>query len=363
MRKFLMEEMENQFKRSLAMKNPYDVMVLFSGGKDSTALLKTAKYKYGLRPLALSIMHPLVNDLASKNMDDVARKLGVELLKVYPDEGLYKKVMKEGIENGHKYGLGEFVGCEVCSFFHFWIPIKYAMMMNIPVILEGSDISQTGEITYQTPERVVNDAKQGKKPYGGVHDIFEKVMGDNYEGSIYYYDPEEVTAEKYPSIISPFTFLEYDYVEQFRELESIGLKKKDFRTIYTNCEVQPFFSYFTLNRFDCVSYIKHYASEVRRGYPNLMQHSVKDDDTADTLDKETVNKMMNEYRDVVLHIVENKLSNDDVTDEQKALIKTKAPTYIGIFGEEVCDVFLKDALQIKYYADYFDVDLNNALQV
>lgn len=361
MRKFLQEEMENLFKRSRQMKNPYDVIVLFSGGKDSTALLKIAKNGYGLRPLALSIMHPLVNNTASKNMEDVARKLGVELLKVYPDEQLYKKTMKEGIENGLKYGLGEFMGCEVCSFYHFWIPIKYAMMMNIPVILEGSDVSQTGEITYWQAERVVKEAQGGKKPFGGVHDIFATVMGESYEGSLYHYDQEMMNSGKYPTVISPFTFMEYDYIKNFREIDQMGLNSKDFRTIYTNCEVQPFFSYFTLNRFDCVSYIKHYASEIRRGYPNLMQHSVKDDDINTSLDKATVNRMMDEYRKVVVHIVDSGLNNQNVTDEIKKEIKKMAPTYMEIFGEAVCDVFLKDALQIPYYAEYFGVDLKKAL--
>lgn len=363
LRKYLNEEMENLFEKAKSKKRPYHALVLFSGGKDSTVLLKMAKEKYGLRTLACAVMHPLVNNTARKNMEDVTQQLNIDLVKLYPDETVYRKAVKKGIEDGPKYGLGEFFGCEVCSFFHFWMPIRYAMSMDIPVVLEGSDLSQTGEFTYWQAERVIADVKKGKKPFGGVHDLVIDAAGEEYIGSIYDYDEEEVTAGRYPTVISPFTFMEYDYRENFRQIEGMGLKQKDFRTIYTNCSATPFFSYFTLNKFDCVSYIKHYATEVRRGYPNLMQHSVKDADTADVLNKEIVSKMMTEYETVVQYIGTHKLGHDNVTEADKEKLRKMAPTYLDIFGQNVCDVFLHDVLKIPYYAGYFDVDLDHVKPV
>lgn len=359
LRKYLIEEMENLFEKARSKKRPYHAIVLFSGGKDSTVLLKMAKEKYGLRTLACAVMHPLVNNTAKKNMEEVTHQLNIDLIKIYPDETVYRKAVKKGIEHGPKYGLGEFFGCEVCSFFHFWMPIRYAMRLDIPIVLEGSDLSQTGEFTYWQAERVVADVKKGKKPFGGVHDLVIDAAGQEYKGSLYDYDEEEVTGGRYPTVISPFTFMEYDYRENFRQIEGMGLKQKDFRTIYTNCSATPFFSYFTLDRFDCVSYIKHYATEVRRGYPNLMQHSVKDADTADVLNKEIVSKMMKEYENVVRYIGTHKLGHDNVTEAEKENLRKMAPTYLDIFGEDVCDVFLHDVLRIPYYAGYFDVDLDN----
>jgi hypothetical protein len=358
-KKYLIEEMENVFKKSKEKERPYHALVLFSGGKDSTVLLKMAKEKYGMRPLACAVMHPLVNEKARKNMEDVTNKLNIDLIKLYPDEEVYKKAIRNGILNGPKYGLGEFFGCQVCSFFHFWLPIRYAMKMDIPVILEGSDLSQTGEFTYWQSARVRQDAKNGKKPFGGVHDLVIDAAGEHYKGSIYDYSESEVLSDAYPTVISPFTFMDYDYRENFKEIESIGLKSKDFRTIRTNCSATPFFSYFTVRKFDCVSYIKHYATEVRRGYPNLMQHSVKDADMADTLNKEIVETMMQEYKNVVLYIAEHKLSESNITDAEREKLKSMAPTYLDTFGEDVCDVFLYDVLRIPEFADYFGVSLDN----
>ena len=362
MRKYLQEEMETLFEKVKKKNMLYHVIVLFSGGKDSTMLIKMAKEKYGLRPLAFSVMHPLVNEKANQNMESAAKKLNVDLIKAYPNEALYKNSIRMGLLKGPQYGLTEFFGCEICSFFHFWIPIRYAMRMDIPIILEGSDLSQTGEITYFQPERIKNNARKGEKPFGHVHDLVKDAMGDEYKGSIYDYNESEIIEGNYPTIISPFSFMDYDYRENFKEIESLGLHSKDFRTIYTNCSATPFFSYFSLKRFDCVSYIKHYATEVRRGYPNLMQHSVKDIDTANVLNKEIVEKLMEEYKNVVLYIGETKLTRETATDAQIEKMRAMAPTYLNIFGEDVCDVFLHDVLNIPYLADYFGVDLDSVKQ-
>lgn len=362
MRKYLLEEMENLFVSVKKKPRPYHAIVLFSGGKDSTMLLKIAKEKYGLRTLAFAVMHPLVNETANRNMEDVTNKLNIELVKAYPDEEVYKKCIRQGILKGPEYGLGEFFGCEVCSFFHSWIPIRYAMSMDIPVILEGSDLSQTGEITYHQPGRIIEEAKKGNKPFGRVHDLLADALGEEYKGSIYDYSEEEIMKGNYPTIISPFSFMDYDYRENFREIKQIGLQDKAFRTIYTNCSATPFFSYFSLKRFDCVSYIKHYATEVRRGYPNLMQHSVKDEDTADVLNKETVEKMIKEYEKVVLYVAENKLSEENITPGEEEKLKSMAPTYISTFGQDVCDVFMHDVLRIPYFMDYFGIDIDHLFQ-
>lgn len=359
MRKYLREEMENLFKSAKQKDRLYHALVLFSGGKDSTILLKMAKEKYGLRTLAFSVMHPLVNETARRNMEEVTKKLHIDLIKAYPDEEIYKKCVRQGILKGPEYGLGEFFGCQICSFFHFWLPIRYAMKMDIPVILEGSDLSQTGEITYYQPGRIKEEARKGNKPFGRIHDLVLDALGEEYRGSIYDYSETEVLADRYPTIISPFSFLDYDYRENFREIETLGLKKKDFRTIYTNCSATPFFSYFSLKRFDCVSYIKHYAAEVRRGYPNLMQHSVKDEDTANVLSKEIVTKLMKEYENVVLYIADNKLGEANITPAHEAILKGMAPTYLSIFGQDVCDVFMHDVLKIPYFLDYFGVALDS----
>jgi predicted PP-loop superfamily ATPase len=365
-KKYLIEEMERLFVKIKEKQRTYHAAVLFSGGKDSTMLLKMAKEKYNLRVLAIAVMHPLVNDKAKKNMEEVAQKLNVDLVKLYINETIYRKAIQNAVVNGTKYDLGEFFGCDICSFFHMWLPIRYAMKMDIPVILEGSDLSQTAEMSYGQAERVREDAKKGIKPFGKVHDLISDILDDEFKGSIYDYSADEVISGAYPSIISPFSFIQYDYRENFKVIDDLGLNSDNFRSIYTNCSATPFFSFFALKKFDCVSYIKHYATEVRRDYPNLGQYISDDEDNKEKgkgiqFNKETVETLMNEYRDILFHIVENKLDNDNITEDEKARMKKMAPYYMKIFGEGVCDIFLTDALTIPHYADYFGIDLEKII--
>jgi hypothetical protein len=359
LKQYLTEELEHLFESLKKKRLAYDVIVLFSGGKDSTILLKMVKEKYNLRPLAFAVMHPLVNEVASQNMDRVAEALNIDLIKYSVDREVYRKVMGHGIRHAPEYGLGEFFGCDICSFFHSWIPVKYAIKLGIPVILEGSDSSQTGEISYGQGGKVQSDVSKGIKPFGRVHDLVIDALGDSYRGSIYDFDGEEIEKGGYPSIISPFTFLPYDFRENFRELDDIGLESKKFRSIYTNCSATPFFSYFSIKRYDCVSYIKHYATEVRNGYPNLMQLSIEGEERSTGLNKELVELMMEEYKNVVLYVVENRLTPETVDEAGKEAMRRLAPNYIRVFGQDVCDVLLDDVLRIPHHAEYFGVDLEN----
>ena len=48
-----------------------------------------------------------------------------------------------------------------------------------------------------------------------------------------------------------------------------------------------------------------------------------------------------------------------ITDAQREKLKGMAPTYLSTFGDDVCDVFLHDVLDIPRYAGYFGVDLDD----
>ena len=66
-----------------------------------------------------------------------------------------------------------------------------------------------------------------------------------------------------------------------------------------------------------------------------------------------------EYKNVVLYVAENKLTQETMTDAQKEEAIKMAPTYMDIFGREVCDIFLQDVLEIPKYAEYFGVNLTD----
>ena len=72
--------------------------------------------------------------------------------------------------------------------------------LNTSSILEGSDLSQIGEIKYVQSEKVKEEAKKGIKPFGKIHDLIIDALGEDYKGSIYDYDESDVTGGKYPTV-------------------------------------------------------------------------------------------------------------------------------------------------------------------
>jgi len=89
-----------------------------------------------------------------------------------------------------------------------------------------------------------------------------------------------------------------------------------------------------------------------------MQRSLDDSTTGEVLNRDVVDSLMDEFKNVVLYIAKNKLTETSITGTEKEKLMRMTPMYLKIFGEGVCDVFLHDVLQIPFYADYFGVDLD-----
>lgn len=354
MNKVLLNKMEKLFNN--AEKSMYDAIIMFSGGKDSTMLLKVAKEKYHLKPLAISVIHPLVNDIAKKNMDDVARKLKVDLIKVQIQEDIYIKVVRQAIVHGKEYGLSEFVGCDICNFLFMWVAIKLAMRLNIPTILEGSDKSQNGSYFIEG-KKVGQKIADGIKPYGVFHNILEDALGDEYEGSIFDCDIEEIRKYHYPNIISPFMFTNYSYENNFNQISEMGLDSKQFRSILTNCDAVPFFSYIAMKRYGCVSYIKHFANEIRNKYPNLSQLGIGNENAV--LEKEFMQTVINEYENIIQYVVQNCINTENVKNEQINKLLNMGSKFTEYYGKDVSRHMIMQILKIHYYAEYFDIDLHS----
>jgi len=338
-------------------KWPYDALVLFSGGKDSTYLLKMAKEEYGLKVLAFSVIHPLVNKTAAKNAEDVANKLGVDLMKFYPVEDEYKNIIRYSLLKGYKAIEDECLGCYTCSFIFKNAALMTAMRMNIPVVFDGIDIDQSETIIFMEGREMKKNAAVGIKPFGKIHDVVMQGLGESYKGSIYDFDFELLKDYNFPSFISPFTFLNYDFRENNTLFKELNLESKDFRTVFTNCSAVPFFSYFSLKRYDCLTYIRHYASEIRKNYPFLLQSKIDNSIKPNALSKETIEALSEEYRNVIYYVANGNIDKSNITKANREEILNMASTHQSIYGKEVCEIFLEQALEINRYAHFFNINL------
>lgn len=109
---------------------PYDCIVPFSGGKDSTYTLWAIVRKYGLKPLVVSFDHWFYRPRTLENRARTFRKLGVDVITFTPNWHVVKKLMLEALIR-----KGDF--CWHCHAGVFSYPMKMAVKLNIPLLIWG----------------------------------------------------------------------------------------------------------------------------------------------------------------------------------------------------------------------------------
>lgn len=256
-------KMTDLFTEVKKEKKSYDVVAMFSGGKDSAYLLYLLKIKFKLKVLALSIIHPLVNELSLKNMENVTEKLGIDLKKIVIDNDIFKKYISEGIKLSEKYELGPHFGCDLCNFIKYGVAYNFTISEGIPIFTTGIDSNQTiphlkyGDLRFKSLQPFLGKESRYKK-------IFKQIFGDKYDGSIYDFDLEK-NKEKLPIIIYPFTFLNYNPEEAriFLDKKNI-LPAKDSSSFLTNCSAIPFFNYLSYKKFGTLMSVDFSAREFRK---------------------------------------------------------------------------------------------------
>jgi len=80
-------------------KQQYDCAVGFSGGKDSTYLLWILKEKYKLNVLAITFDHSFMPDVTLKNLNDIPKKLAIDILNYQINTSFMEKFFKYKFEN------------------------------------------------------------------------------------------------------------------------------------------------------------------------------------------------------------------------------------------------------------------------
>lgn len=353
----LTQKMEELFAKVKEQRNWYDAMLLFSGGKDSTYLLDLAINKYHLKVITFTTVLPIGKKQAGQNIDDTAKVLNVDVMKLAPEENMYKKLMKYGLMEGHNYDMGEMAGCHTCSFLFRWLSFKLAMKMKIPIILDGRDKAQSGPI-FITGEAFREGIAKGEKPFGKMHDLFRDATGEEYLGTIYDYNEAELASENLPALVAPFTFLNYDYRKNFGEFEKLGLNSANFNSMFTNCDGVYLFDYIALKKFDCTSYVRNYASGIRKEQPTITQLSLDQSETAATsLSRQTMLAVMEEYKQLLYYVAAKKLTHANVTQADKDKMLAMVTAGHQVYDDQVLGMMMDRFLTVNEFANYFEINL------
>jgi N-acetyl sugar amidotransferase len=110
----------------------YDCIVPVSGGKDSTYQVYVVKKLYKMNPLCVTYRTPLRTDLGQKNLDNLQKSFGVDLLEFCVSPETERKFILKAIKEIGVPGLPQHLGI-------FSFTLRTAVNMKIPLVVWGEN--------------------------------------------------------------------------------------------------------------------------------------------------------------------------------------------------------------------------------
>ena len=242
----------------------YDVLIAYSGGKDSSYTLDIFKNYFNLRVLALTFDHGFVSPYAMKNMRIVTERLGIDHIIFEPNFEVMKKVFNKSIF-GNLYSKKPLERastiCTSCMSLVTFISLRMALEKEIPFIGYGwspgqarvqSSVMKTSPAYIQPIQRAIYDP------------LFKKI-GDGIR-PYFLEDKHFMLSDKFPYYIHPLAFLDYDEQKIYQRIEELGWKPpKDTDPNSTNCLINGFANQLHQDRFGFHPYAYEIAGLVRMG--------------------------------------------------------------------------------------------------
>jgi N-acetyl sugar amidotransferase len=229
--------------------NPYDCIVPFSGGKDSTYTLYTLTQQYGMKPLAVTFNHLFFTDVVKENTTKVLNKLGVDHVMFAPDWQVAKKLCLKSFKL-----TGDF--CWHCHCGIYAYPMQIAVKYKIPLLVWGTtDYSNTGGLRdWKFFRRYVN---LGLNP--------EDLVGDGI--TLRNLQPYTYPSEKELKDLNIIGINQGDYI-RWNVREQVELIKREFGWKGSNVEG----SFVDYDKIECKYVgIRDYIKFIRRGYGRSAQ--------------------------------------------------------------------------------------------
>ncbi len=156
------EEFKTYLDRFRPKDGPYDCVVPWSGGKDSSAIAHKLKFEHGLNPLLVTASPLIPNEIAQHNRDEFL-KLGFDHIMVRPDPHVSAHMARRFlIERGNPKVHWE--ATKEC------IPLQVAVKYKIPLVF----YAEHGESEYGG--RVLTEESKKVKDFT---EVIEHLVGDD----------------------------------------------------------------------------------------------------------------------------------------------------------------------------------------
>ncbi len=242
----------------------YDVLMAYSGGKDSTYTLDVFVNRYKLRVLAYTFDNAFMSPGAFVNIRNVCANLGVDSMVVRPSPLMLKKIFRTAAKKplySPKTLERASTICTSCIGMVKSSMLRTAIEKNIPFVGFGWS---PGQAPIQSSVMKTNAALM-KISQKAIYEPLHSIAGDEIN-PLFVTDQQFSQPDHFPWNVHPLAFLPYDEKKIIKRNKEIGwVKPDDVDPNSTNCLLNAYANNVHRKVYGFHPYVWEIANMVRQG--------------------------------------------------------------------------------------------------
>lgn len=247
-------------------KSEYDVLMAYSGGKDSTYTLDIFVNKYGLKVLALTFDNAFISERSFVNMRNVTDALGVDHLIFRPNPQTLRTIFRAAAEKELYSPKAMERASTICT---SCIGLVKAVMLRTAIEKMISFIGfgwSPGQAPIQASIMRTNPGLSRATQKTVMEPLKKVVCSPNSLAQYFVTDKQFSSPEHFPWNIHPLAFLEYNEEKIVERNMELGWEKpQDTDPNSTNCLLNAFANQVHYERYGFHPYVWEIANMVRAG--------------------------------------------------------------------------------------------------
>ncbi len=246
-------------------KGPYDVLMAYSGGKDSTYTLRLLKENFNLKILAITFDHGFISPMALENIRSVTDTLDIDHLTIKPGAkticSVFLKSMEPDIYPLKALERASAI-CNSCMNMVKSFLLKTAIEKKVPIVAYGWS---PGQAPIQSSVFKTN-ALMAKEMQKATMTPLQKISGHKLSG--FFLDEYQFKlAEFFPYLVHPLAIMAYDEEKILERIKELNWKNpQDTDSNSTNCLLNSFANEIHIKQHGFHPYALEIANLVREGY-------------------------------------------------------------------------------------------------
>jgi tRNA(Ile)-lysidine synthase TilS/MesJ len=243
----------------------FDVLMCYSGGKDSTYTLTVLREKYRLNILAVTVDNGFTSEQALKNIRSVVENLGVDHILLKPRFDILARVFRHcatrDIYSPKSLERASSI-CTSCMAIVKYGTLRMALEKNIPLIAYGWSPGQST----LTSSIIKNNPGIVKMMQKSLFDPLYRIVGSGIR-PYFLADKYLEGGYRFPYYVHPLAFLDYNETEIYSNIARLGWRPPaDTDANSTNCLLNSFANIVHKQRLGYHPYAAELSNLIRGGY-------------------------------------------------------------------------------------------------